>query len=104
MSILGVIVRTRAEHAAEVAAQLARLPGLEVAAGNGGRWVVLIEDSDHGCAAETMARVAQLPQVLNTSLVYEYSGPDAPPPDAGQHDSRAWRSSTAPPAADDGHA
>lgn len=74
MSILGVIVRSRPEHAAEVRAQLAALPGLEVAAAEGGRFVTVIEDSGDATAAETMARVAQLPQVLNTSLVYEHSG------------------------------
>jgi periplasmic nitrate reductase NapD len=104
MSILGVIVRTRAEHATEVRAQLAALPGLDVAAGDGGRWVVVIEDTDHGSAAETMARVTQLPRVLNTSLVYEYSGPDAPAPDAGHHDYRAWRRSATPSSDDEGQA
>lgn len=95
MSILGVIVRTRPEHRAEVERQLAELPGVDMAAAADGRWVVLIEDSADASAAATMARVALLPQVLNTSLVYEYSGPDAPAPQADSGDYQAWRSSLA---------
>jgi hypothetical protein len=34
--------------------------------------------------------------VLNTSLVYEYSGPDVPATAAGVSDYRDWRGSLAP--------
>jgi periplasmic nitrate reductase NapD len=95
MSILGVIVRARPEHGCAVQAQLAELPGLDIAAHDAGRWVVVIEDCTAASAAATMARVALLPQVLNTSLVYEYSGPDAPAPQADTGDYQAWRSSLA---------
>ncbi len=33
--------------------------------------------------AATLASIALWPEVLNTSLVYEYSGPDAPPTGGG---------------------
>jgi nitrate reductase NapAB chaperone NapD len=73
MSILGVIVRAHPAAAEDAQAALSLLPGLDVAAAVGGRFVVVIEDSAESSAAETMVRVALLPQVLNTSLVYEHS-------------------------------
>jgi nitrate reductase NapAB chaperone NapD len=78
MSILGIIVRTRAEHAGAVQQTLTALPGLDIAAAEGGRFVIVVEDCAGASAAATMAQITQHPQVLNTSLVYEYSGPDAP--------------------------
>lgn len=92
MSILGVIVRARVEHAADVQAQLAALPGVDIAAHDGGRWVLVIEDAPNATAGETLTRLTQLPQVLNTSLVYEYSGPDAPAAAASDAGFQSWRS------------
>ena len=74
-----MVVRTRPADVDATALALAALPGVEVAARAGpddGRLVVVIEDSGGQPAAATMAEVALWPQVLNTSLVYEYSGPD----------------------------
>ncbi len=74
MSILGTVVRTRREHLEVVVAQLSTLSGLEVALNPGdGRLVVLIENSPTATAVETMNAIAQIPQILSTSLVYEYS-------------------------------
>lgn len=84
MSILGVIVRTRPEQAGPLALRLAALPGLELAETPGpcdGRLVLVIEDCAEGSAAATLGRIALWPEVLSTSLVYEYSGPDSPAPD-----------------------
>ena len=45
-----------------------------------------------GSAAETLSSIGRLPGVLSLSLVYEYSGPDAPPLCAVREtDFRAWR-------------
>ncbi len=78
MSILGTVVRVKPEHLAGVCEQLAQLPGLDIALNPGdGRLVVVLEDSAQATAAQTMARMALIPEVLNTSLVYEYSGADA---------------------------
>lgn len=91
MSILGVIVRARPEDEIELQRHLLALPGVDIAAAAGGRFVVVIEDSVAGPAAATMAQLALLPRVLNTSLVYEYSGPDSPgPTEQGDH-FQAWR-------------
>lgn len=97
MSILGAVVRLRPEHLAAVVPRFAALPGADLALNPGdGRLVLVIEDAladgvVHAAAA-TLAAIAQWPEVLNTSLVYEYSGPDAPPADAVS-DYRAWRGS-----------
>jgi nitrate reductase NapAB chaperone NapD len=78
----------------EVTAQLSGIAGLDIALNPGdGRLVVIIEDTPDMSAAQTMAAIALLPQVLNTSLVYEYSGPDVahtPQPDTRY---QSWRTS-----------
>ena len=91
MSILGVIVRSRPTDTAAVCDVLRGMPGLDIVAGASGRFVVVIEDSDRATAADVMTRITRLPQVLNTSLVYEYSGPDAPAPAGDAIDFRSWR-------------
>ena len=104
MSILGTVVRTRPEDTARIAERVGRLPGADLALDPGdGRLVVLLEDAlgpdaSERTAAATMAEIAAWPEVLNLSLVYEYSGPDAPAP-AGSDgiDYQAWRTSLAAP-------
>ena len=99
MSILGAVVRVRPSDVAATVAELAACPGTDVALDPGdGRLVLVIEDAERDgqlhAAAATLASIALLPQVLNTSLVYEYSGPDAPPTGGGAvEDYRAWRGS-----------
>ncbi|MFT3954662.1 MAG: chaperone NapD [Piscinibacter sp.] len=99
MSILGAVVRIRPEHLAAVLPRATALPGADVALNPGdGRLVMVLEDAEldgvvHSAAA-TLAAIALWPEVLNTSLVYEYSGPDAPPAGSGVvEDYRAWRGS-----------
>jgi nitrate reductase NapAB chaperone NapD len=99
MSILGAVVRVRPEHLAAVVPRLSTLPGTDLAVNPGdGRLVLVLEDAESGgvvhSAAATLASIALWPEVLNTSLVYEYSGPDAPPAGGGAvEDYRAWRGS-----------
>lgn len=101
MSILGVIVRSHPDAIGGIEAKLKQIPGVdvaEVAAAVDGRLVVVIEDCAETSAAATLGAIALWPEVLNTSLVYEYSGPDSPAPDTVQ-DYRDWRGSLAPDAA-----
>lgn len=91
MSILGVIVRTRPEHRTDVERRLAAMPGVDVAAAADGRCVLAIEDHAEGSAAAALARITTWPQVLNTSLVFEYSGPDAPAAEPALSSFQAWR-------------
>ena len=101
MSILGVVVRTHAHAAEALGRRLAALAGVELVAAPGdGRCVIVIDDgADAGTpaaatsAAATLAAVAQWPEVLNTSLVYEYSGPDSPAPGDGLQSYAQWRDS-----------
>lgn len=96
MSILGVIVRTRPEDLAATERALRALPGTDVATPAGaadGRLVLVIEDSAGRAAATVMAEIALWPQVLNTSLVYEYSGPDVPHTALGVDAYTDWRAS-----------
>lgn len=110
MSILGTVIRVSAADVDVVAARLGTMPGVELALDPGdGRMVVVIEDLDHrvvvagepASAAESLARIATWREVLSTSLVFEYSGPDAPPPEgrAGV-DFRSWRDSLSTAARD----
>lgn len=101
MSILGVVVRVRRTDLDAARARLRGAAGVELAADpDDGRLILLVEDARVGdgvCgAADTLARIAGWPEVLNTSLVYEYSGPDSPPAEARDRtadrlDYRAWR-------------
>jgi periplasmic nitrate reductase NapD len=100
VSILGAVVRIKPEHLDAVAPRLAALPGVDLALNPGdGRLVAIIEDAQTAdglwhAAASTLAAIALWPEVLNTSLVYEYSGPDAPAPESTDAlDYRAWRGS-----------
>jgi nitrate reductase NapAB chaperone NapD len=95
MTILGAIMRTAPEHVAALADQLARQPGVDVAMNPGdGRLILVIEDSADSTAAATLAAIALLDPVINTSLVYEHSGSDGEPADpiAGI-DATSWRAS-----------
>jgi periplasmic nitrate reductase NapD len=96
MSILGVIVRTRPGDLAAVRQELSTRPGVDIAADPGdGRVVIVIEDTATTVAAALLGEIATWKTVLNTSLVYEYSGPDSPPPD-GVEGFIDWRRNLAP--------
>jgi len=92
MSILGVVLRVPAAAVAEVQAQLLPLRGVDVTHNPGdGRLVLVIEDVAERSAAATLGEIAQMPQVWSSTLVYEYSGPDAPAPEAHQSGFQDWR-------------
>lgn len=100
MSILGIVVRARSTDLAAVEAALRGLPGVEIAQREGpagapedGRLVIVVEDTPDRAAAAVMAEIALWPLVLNTSLVYEYSGPDAPSSATPVEQYADWRSS-----------
>jgi nitrate reductase NapAB chaperone NapD len=79
MSILGCVLRVKAENLPRVLSALGATAGVDVAMNPGdGRLVLILEDSAETTAAQTFAAMALFPEVLSASLVYEYSGPDAP--------------------------
>ena len=97
MCIISAVVRIWPEQLGLVLPRLQALPGVERALNPGdGRLVLILEDVEvegvFHTAAESLAAIAQWPQVLNTALVYEYSGDDAgPSAPAGVNDYRDWR-------------
>jgi nitrate reductase NapAB chaperone NapD len=102
VSILGAIIRTRIGNVADVAQRLQGCAGVDLALNPGdGRLVIVLEDSDAAgspgtTAAAQLAAIALWPEVLGTSLVYEYSGPDSPAPEGAEGvDFKAWRRSLA---------
>ncbi len=79
MSVLGVVARVRPEQVQSVVQALQTQAGVELSANPGdGRLVLVIEDSADCTAAARLGQLAEWPQMLSTSLVYEYSGPDSP--------------------------
>ena len=99
MCIISAVVRVRPEHLGTLLPQLQSLPGVELAMNPGdGRLVLLLEDAERDqvlyTAAASLAAIAQWPQVLSTSLVYEYSGADDGSAAADRvRDFRDWRGS-----------
>ena len=74
IDICGLLVQARAERVSEVRARLARLPGVEVhAATEGGRLVVTVEGTMGHPALDTITGLVDVPGVVATSLVYQYS-------------------------------
>ena len=103
MSILGAVVRTRAEHVDAVAPRLSALPGVDLALNPGdGRMVVVIEDAraDDGqavAAASTLGCRGAMARCAQYLAVYEYSGEDAMQDSPAEvADYRAWRGSLNP--------
>lgn len=107
MSILGAVVRVHPAHLHSTVPRIASLPGVDIALNPGdGRLVLVMEDvideknvTAATSAAATLTAIAGWPNVLSTSLVYEYSGPDAPPVvNDDMSDFRAWRGNPHPAA------
>lgn len=92
LTILGVIVRTRPGATEEVRAKLRARPGVDIAADPGdGRLILVIDDCEAHSAPATLGELATWPNVINTSLVYEYSGPDSPPAGPALDAYQDWR-------------
>jgi len=92
MTILGAILRSHPEQTADLRERLAARTGVDVALDPGdGRLILVIEDSADAAAAAVLAEIASWPAVINTSLVYEYSGPDAPAAGPALESYTDWR-------------
>lgn len=90
MSILGVVARCQPSDLSPVMARLAGLDGVTLTQNPGdGRLVLVIEDHPPFTAAARLGELSQWPEMLATSLVYEYSGEDSPAPAA--HARADWR-------------
>ncbi len=90
MSVLGVVARTLPGDLPAVVDRLQACAGVELAANPGdGRLVLVIEDSEQRSAAGLLGELSRWPELLSTSLVYEYSGAAHPAPDG--HARADWR-------------
>lgn len=77
MNICGVLVHAVPTEAAQVAAALARLPGVELhAQAEAGRLVVTVEDTAETSAVDGLAQIHALPGVVSAALVYHHFEPD----------------------------
>jgi nitrate reductase NapD len=77
MHIAGVVVQTRPEHLAAVAARLNDVAGAELHATHPeGRLVVTIERDDRAAVADALTRLHTLEGVLSACMVYEQSDSD----------------------------
>lgn len=93
MSILGVVARVMPAQLPIVVERLKSTPGVELGPNPGnGRLALVIESTAEHPAATIMGEIALWPEVMNTSLVYEYTFDDSANP-APALDYSAWRSS-----------
>jgi nitrate reductase NapD len=77
----GIVVRCRPASAADVAARLAALPGVEVHARHdpSGRFVVVQEAPDVDAHERRFREIESLPGVIGASLVSHAADPQADP-------------------------
>jgi nitrate reductase NapD len=74
MDIASAVVHAAPGRRDEVRAQLERLRGLEIHAETPeGRFVVTVEDTAGGSAADTVVQLHRLDGVLSAAMVYQYS-------------------------------
>ena len=91
MSILGIVIRVRPIELSTVRVRLAGTAGVDLGPDQGdGRLAAVIESTAAQPAATTMGEIAQWPEVINLSLVYEHSEPESALAPTSL-DFRAWR-------------
>jgi nitrate reductase NapD len=74
MDIASAVIHAAPGRRAEVRAQLEGLRGLEIHAETPeGRFVVTVEDTAAGSAADTVVQLHRLDGVLSAAMVYQYS-------------------------------
>jgi periplasmic nitrate reductase NapD len=72
MSISGLVIHTPSESTPAVAAELARIDGVEVHAAEDGRIVVTVDQENDGEAGKTISGLQGVKGVLSVSLVYSH--------------------------------
>jgi len=74
MKIVSLVLKFLPEDADEVKSAVEAVPGASVAHDNGdGRMIVLLEDGADYAVSDSILQVHQIPQVMSTTLSYEYS-------------------------------
>ena len=84
MNICGVLVHVFPDRAAEIASALESMPGVKLhGRADGGRLIVIIEDTEAMKALESLAAIHTLPGVVAAALVYHHFEPGSA--EAGMH-------------------
>lgn len=77
MNISSLIVDARPEALDDVRAELARMTGIEVHAGNPqGKLIVTVETDSDAETTECFARIGQITGVMSVAMVYHQFEPD----------------------------
>ncbi|TAK47650.1 MAG: hypothetical protein EPO23_11560 [Xanthobacteraceae bacterium] len=77
MNICGVLVHSKPDCVADVAAALARISGVELhGSADGGRLIVTIEDTASTLALSGLEQIHRTPGVVAAALVYHHFEPD----------------------------
>lgn len=73
MSIYSVIIHTKPENIESVSSALEEIEGVEIhAASDKGKLIVTLDHHDRGYCSDTLMGFHNIPEVLNSSLIYEY--------------------------------
>jgi nitrate reductase NapD len=74
MKIVSLVLKFLPEDAGAVKTAVETVSGASVAHDNGdGRMIVLLEDGPDYAVSDSILQVHQIPQVMSTTLSYEYS-------------------------------
>jgi nitrate reductase NapD len=74
MKIVTLVLKFMPEHDEVIKLAVEAVPGASVAADNGnGCMIVLLEDGPDYAVSDSILQVHQIPQVMSTTLSYEYS-------------------------------
>jgi len=74
MKIVSLVLKFLPEHSNAIKSAVEAVPGASVAADSGdGRMIVLLEDGPDYAVSDSILQVHQIPQVMSTTLSYEYS-------------------------------
>jgi nitrate reductase NapD len=74
MKIVSLVLKFMPRHADEIKSSVEAIPGASVATDSGdGRMIVLVEDGSDYAVSDSILQIHQIPQVMSTTLSYEYS-------------------------------
>lgn len=81
MKIVSLLLQIRPEQREEISAHLLHIPGVSLhgLTPEGGRLVVMIEDGPDYSVSDSIVAVSIAPNVMGTTLAYEYTDEDVTP-------------------------
>jgi nitrate reductase NapD len=83
MKIVSLVLKFPPRHSPEVRKSVEAVPGASVAVDSGdGRMIILMEDCPGHAVSDSILKIHQIPQVMSTTLSYEYSDETLNPEEA----------------------